>query len=358
MRNLLPLFGLAFVVLVIFGVIAGGIIMIGIGINDEINKDEAAQKGKEASPKGATSAQPQPGKDMPTKETRNLVEARTGFVTKQVPTDYVPSGLDLQAIPQVKNVKYTSPAGNLSAYVSNHPFPMINRPAVVWVHDGFGGITPDDWAKAKPFHDSGCVVIVPSFRAENTNNAGKFEMFYGEVDDLISAIGFAGKQPGVDPNRVYVVGHGTGGTLALLAAATGTRNVRAFFTIGGTPDLEELFSKPGADPFDDAAPPFDPKAPNETRLRSSLPFVGSMHQPIFYFGASAVDSDGCNQATRMETTARQMGKPLRVFIVPRATRQNFVVPIVNLVRQKIDRDIGPVPIIRIEYPEVSQPFNK
>ena len=48
------------------------------------------------------------------------------------------------------------------------------------------------------------------------NNPGKFEMFYGEIEDLEEARKYVASLPYVDPNRIYLVGHSTGGTKAVL----------------------------------------------------------------------------------------------------------------------------------------------
>lgn len=358
MRNILPLLGIGFTTLIVLGIIVAGIVMItmGVGDSDIFKKDAAPGKPKIQNAPN----QPLPGPQPLPKDSQTLLDARKGFATKLIQSDYQRSGRDLPVVPQAKSVTFRSPVGNLSAYLSIPLKKNALMPAVIWVHDGFGGVTEKDWSIAKPFHDAGFVLMVPSFREENVNNGGRFEMFFGEVEDLMAAIEFVGKQNGVDPNRIYVVGHGTGGTLTLLAAATGTRSVRAFFAIGGTPDLEEALRDPQADPFEDAAPPFDPKLPNEARLRSSLAFVAAIRQPTFFFGATMVDPQGCSQARRMETTANQYGVPFRVFEILKATRANFPIPLVTLVRQKIESDTAsnPTSTIRIEYSQVTQLFNK
>ena len=51
--------------------------------------------------------------------------------------------------------------------------------------------------------------MIPSFRGENTN-PGRYEMFYGELEDLDSAREYLSVIYYVDPKRIYVVGHSTG----------------------------------------------------------------------------------------------------------------------------------------------------
>ena len=72
--------------------------------------------------------------------------------------------------------------------------------------------------------------MFPALRGGN-DAPGRREGFLGEVDDVVSAAEFLAKQPGVDPNRIYLGGHSTGGTLTLLVAEYSPR-FRAVFSFG------------------------------------------------------------------------------------------------------------------------------
>src|SRR5207247_1321869 len=130
------------------------------------------------------------------------------------------------------------PAGNLVAYLTDDPRDGRRHPAVVWAHGGFGGIGADEVAAdgyLDTFAKAGLVVMVPSWRGEN-DNPGKFELFYGEVDDALAAVEYVSRLPYVDPARVYLVGHSSGGTVTLLAAES-TDRLRAAFSLAGAPDM-------------------------------------------------------------------------------------------------------------------------
>jgi dienelactone hydrolase len=357
MRNVFPLVGLGCFSIIVIGAIVGGIIMIGQGVGniDDLFKKDPQPK---QAPTGGTNL-PKEGQPLP-KETRTLQEARALFTTNVVDSNYQRSGENLPEIPQTITATYNSGNLNLAALLSVEQKKGPKQPLVVWVHDGFGGVTAQDWALAKPFHDRGFAVMIPSFREENVDKVGRFEMFYGEVDDLFAAIEYGARLPGIDANRVYVVGHGTGGTLALLAAVSGRAQpaVRAYFAIGGTPYLEETLRVPGTK-IANVSPPFDTKIKEEVLLRSALPFAASIRQPTFYFGASTVDVFGSNQATRMEDVANANRKqPLyRAFLIPKATRENFEQPLVELIRTKIEADrTGKATAIQFTPVEVNQPF--
>ena len=61
-----------------------------------------------------------------------------------------------------------------------------------------------------------------TFRARlrdgRTRSPGRVEFCAGEVDDVLAAARFLATQPYVDTNRIYLGGHSTGGTLALLVS--------------------------------------------------------------------------------------------------------------------------------------------
>ena len=81
-------------------------------------------------------------------------------------------------------------------------------------------------------------MMFPSLRGGN-DNPGKKEGFLGEVNDVLAASEFLSRQEYVDPDRIYLGGHSTGGTLALLVAAS-TDKYRAVFSFGPNDDVERL----------------------------------------------------------------------------------------------------------------------
>ena len=59
------------------------------------------------------------------------------------------------------------------------------------------------------------IMMFPTLRGGNTN-PGAREYLLGEVDDVLAAAEHLARLPYVDPQRIYLGGHSTGGTLALL----------------------------------------------------------------------------------------------------------------------------------------------
>lgn len=121
-------------------------------------------------------------------------------------------------------VQYPSAVGPISGYLTRVPDDGQRHPAIVWVSGGdlaigdFWSPKPrDNDQSAAAFRERGIVTFYPSLRGLN-GNPGHSEAFFGEVDDLVAATRWLKQQPGIDPDRVYLGGHSTGGTLVLLAS--------------------------------------------------------------------------------------------------------------------------------------------
>jgi dienelactone hydrolase len=175
-------------------------------------------------------------------ESGTLVEAKRGFVTK-LQTQRVASEPVKPPPPEVFSVvQYPAAKGAFPAYLTP-PTDNQKRPAIIWLTGGDSNTIGDCWTAASADNDqtaaayrqAGIVMMFPSLRGGN-QNAGPAEGFLGEVDDVIAAADFLAKQPHVDPARIYLGGHSTGGTLAMLVAAS-TNRFRAVFAFGPVADV-------------------------------------------------------------------------------------------------------------------------
>lgn len=309
--------------------------------------------GQSASPKGsAPIVGTQPGDG----QTADLMKARAGFQTKITgqpnyksdgPADQPPATI-------FKLVRYPSPAGELAAYLSPDPRDGKKHPAVVYAHGGFGGISGMAFGRETfaPLRDAGFVIFCPSWRGEN-DNPGRYEMFYGEIDDAVTAIAYLAKVPYVDPSRIYMIGHSTGGTITLLTAEA-TPQLRAAFSFGGAADLQRV---------DYGNTPFDHAIPQEVRLRSAVHFVKALKVPTFYFegdlSPEGQPEDGyIPDALRMQTMARAANAPFSVHVVKGGNHFNIARPLCSLLAEKLSKDTGPQCSVTITPEEVSQAFAK
>ncbi len=209
-----------------------------------------------------------------------LADARRGFHTRLVEERRVDRPLDPPPPDIFTLVDYQSPAGPMRAYLSVHTDiePGERRPAIVWLTGGFpaarggngiwtrGAIENDQSASA--YRDEGVVMLVPTVRG-TADNPGMQESFFGEVDDVLAAAAYLRSLPTVDPDRIILGGHSTGGTLALLVAES-TDLFCAVVAFGPVARVTDYGGRTW---------PFDPSDPAEVRLRSPLYFLDAIRTP-------------------------------------------------------------------------------
>jgi alpha/beta superfamily hydrolase len=211
-----------------------------------------------------------------------LSQRRQGFETKvNGPSDHTPAPTPPAGL--LSKVRYPAPLGDNVAYVSP-PRAGAKRPAIVWLaSDIQRGIGKSAWApaprkndpSARAFREAGLVLMLPALRGTN-ENPGQNECLFGEVDDVIAAAAYLATRSDVDPERIYLGGHGAGGTLALLVAATSPR-FRSVFAFGPVADARQYGTTENGGCLPEAA------AEAEVSLRSPVNFVSSIRTPTFVF---------------------------------------------------------------------------
>ena len=254
-----------------------------------------------------------------------------------------------------ERVHYDSDVGPLLAYRTVDPGSVQRRPAVVWIEGGFGGPSATVWTEGPPENDqsavdfqrAGIAVVAPSFRGE-VDNPGEHEMFWGETADLLAAIEYTRSLPWVDPERVYLMGHSTGATHALLAGVAGAK-VRAIVAIAGRADLSAVAADGGygVEPFalDDA---------EQLRLRSAYPWVSYLESPTLYVaGEDDYYADAAGMADRsdgrMTMTVVEGGDhfnvldPTRAVLIPQILQDDGPASTLALTAESIRSAMGPTP---------------
>lgn len=234
-------------------------------------------------------------------------------------------------------IRYDAPLGKNAAYVTPlHDGPK--RPAIVWIAGGFDwNVDESAWTpaprhndqSASAFREAGLVLMLPSLRGSG-DNPGKNECFLGEVDDILAAADFLAKRPDVDPQRIYLGGHSTGGTLALLAAAS-TDRFRAVFAFG-----------PAEDPrgYDECIPLDAPLM--EAKLRAPTWFVQEITTPTFI-----IEGEEGGNGPYDELQEARGSAPITVLMVPGANHFNVLRPGSELVARAILSDVSPTPSIKL-----------
>jgi pimeloyl-ACP methyl ester carboxylesterase len=292
-------------------------------------------------------------KSPPTDDARpaaspTLAEARRGFVTKLRSSGKgTPAPEPPPAIFHM--IKYESPAGKLAAYVSPDPGDGRKHPAIVWITGGDCNTIDDLWHEAPRDNDqtaaayrkAGIILMLPSLRGGN-DNPGQHEGFFGEVDDVLAAADHLAHLPYVDPQRVYLGGHSTGGTLAMLVAETSDR-FRATFSFGPVDDPRGY----GEQYF-----PYDTSDAKEMALRTPIRWLASVRSPLFVIeGAGPGTSNiGSLKMMRMLSTNRV----IRFLPAQGFNHFNDLAPVNELIAAKILRDEGPTTSIAIAESELNE----
>jgi hypothetical protein len=321
----------------------------------------AAPSPSSAAPSPSTAAPPALGaadaKAFP------LLADRARFPTHYLPTTR-PLNPDRQppAVPPpgvYDLIHFQSPVGPLAAYLSPDPHDGKKHPAILWAHGGFTGIgsyfwTPhpaDDDQTPAQFKAAGFVIMLPSRRGEN-DNPGHEELFFGEIDDTLAALDYLARQSDVDTSRIYMIGHSTGGTVALLTANC-THKLRAVFSLGGCPDINTILRSPEPWPA-----PFDIHNEHEVRVRSAIDYIDSLSTPTWFFEGdhSSYPAD----ALEMMRRGLKVKAPFVAFGLKgdAATHMSIVHPVTQMILRKLQADTGPVCNVSISAQEVADAFNR
>jgi dipeptidyl aminopeptidase/acylaminoacyl peptidase len=280
-------------------------------------------------------------------EAASLTEARQGFKTKLVSRGSVKEPLPEAPAGVFQTIRYDSPAGKLAAYVTPDPKDGKKHPAIIWITGGDCNSIGEVWEPAPVDNDQtaaayrkvGIVMMFPSLRGGN-DNPGVREGFFGEVQDVLAAAEYLGKQSFVDPRRIYLGGHSTGGTLVLLVAESSDR-FRAVFSFG---------------PVDNVAGygpeylPFDTASSREIELRSPIRWLQCIKSPVFVF-------EGATQGNLMslQAMARASTNPMIHFLtVKGATHFSTLAPTNRLIAAKVLRDIGPTTNLEFKEEELGR----
>lgn len=233
---------------------------------------------------------------------------------------------------ELEYTSYEGPLGRMGA-IASREVSGLSKPAIIWDFGGFGGIF-DGYADEHPanndqsirqFLDRGFVVFLPAVRGEH-GNPGVFECFYGEVDDLVAAVEHVAARSDVDPERIYLMGHSTGGTNVLLASAM-TDIPAGVVSFGGAPDMAHIVSGGGY-----GVEPYSMASEVEVALRSPNRFTKYIQCPVLYIEGSAHDSSA---ARAMERRAVGFGVDLRVVIVDGADHWTVLQPVKGLLADHI-----------------------
>ena len=269
--------------------------------------------------------------------TVTLAEARRRHPTQL--TRRLPAGDPVETPPAgtFDLVRYSAPSTSLAAYVTPDPKDGQRHPAMVWITGGDCNTIGDVWSPAGRDNDqtaaayrtAGVVLMFPSLRGGN-DGPGRKERFCGETDDVAAAADYLAKLPWVDPKRIYLGGHSTGGTMALLTAET-TDKFRAVFSFGPVADVRSYGDSLGDWPC-------DIEDVNEAAIRGPGFWLASVRTPTF-----VLEGDGRGNADSVRSMRDRSGNlPLLHWaVVPGKTHFSILAPANELLAKKVVADTGP-----------------
>ncbi|VTS08400.1 alpha/beta hydrolase family protein [Tuwongella immobilis] len=284
--------------------------------------------------------------NFPAQPQGKLVDARKNFSTRLTKKSHPQGSAGYPPRETFNLVLYPTSLGFFEAFLSKLPKDDQKHPAIIWITGGDcntidqgcynqGPYSADQSASA--YREAGIVMMFPSLRGGNSN-PGQKEGFLGEVDDVIAAADFLAKQPGIDPNRIYLGGHSTGGTLVLLAAASSSK-FRAVFSFG-----------PADTPvgYPEEFTPFDTNDPFEVELRAPIKWLQDITTPTFLF-------EGAKEPSNADAVHAMSNRvPLVQGFVVQGRDHFTVLAVNNLIAERILADTGPTCNLKFSEPDFAQ----
>jgi acetyl esterase/lipase len=273
------------------------------------------------------------GKTHKQSQTGSLVSARQGLQTKLLRQEKTQEKVAEPPGELFRIVQYDSSAGKLAAYLSPNPKDGRKHPAIVWITGGdcnsigevWGPAPPSNDQTARAFREAGILMMFPSLRGGN-ENPGVKEGFFHEVDDVLAAADYLAKQDFIDPTRIYLGGHSTGGTLVLLTSEISPR-FRAVFSFGPVSDIRSYPSE---------FVPFDATIRREWVVRSPGLWLHCIESQVFVFeGTKAGNLDSLQTMASRATNTK-----VQFFPVEGASHFSILAPVTRLIADKVFRDNG------------------
>jgi dipeptidyl aminopeptidase/acylaminoacyl peptidase len=292
------------------------------------------------------------GANSKTATSGSLTDARKELKTKLIrpirggqPANQPPPSL-------ARLIQYDTSNGKLAAYITTIPPGGQRSPAIIWISGGdcntiddgfFQDSPPSNDQTASAFRKAGIVTMYVSLRGGN-DNPGFKEGFLGEVDDVLAAAEYLSKMDGIDPSRIYLGGHSTGGTLALLVAES-TNNFRAIFSFGPVDDIRGY----GHDYIY-----FDSRIPAEIEARTPSRWLHAINNRTFVL-------EGLNQGNVQALLALKHASrnpQVSFHSVAGANHFNILAPVTQKIAEKILQDQGSTTNITITDADLNLKYSQ
>jgi len=280
---------------------------------------------------------------------QTLAQARAGHETRVAARMDTNDPVQVPPAAVLRVVSYPATPGPLAAYVTPPPGDGQRHPAIIWMTGGDTSTIGDVWSpadqandqSARAFREAGIVMMFPSLRGGN-RNPGEHEGNFGEVQDVLAAADWLAAQDYVDPQRIYLGGHSTGGTLVLLTSELSDR-FRAVFSFGPISTLDNSYARHLGVAFNNQ---------RELDLRSPGLWLDSITRPTFVFEGAEQGNGGELQ----DMAARSNNSAAHFFLIPGADHFSVLGPTTGLIARKILNDTGAEPNLAFTQAELDQLF--
>lgn len=290
------------------------------------------------------------GKARVTTAQPSLAVTRQGFATQLLQQVAIDEPLAEPPSELFQLVTYDGPLGKMPAYLSPDPQDGKKHPLIVWLTGGFSNSIGDTaWLPADPendqsasqYREAGLLMMFPSLRG-GTGSPGYVENCCGEVEDVAAAAEWVKLLPYVDPDRVYLGGHSTGGTLVLLSVAycNAFRGAIAFGPVGSTAQYgqDNVF--------------FDCSNPVETRMRAPVEWLNGIRTPTL-----VIEGSEQGNAASLRVLAEYCSNTNVTFHeIPGANHFDILAPANRLLADSLKADTGPNCSITLDANELASEF--
>jgi dienelactone hydrolase len=207
------------------------------------------------------------------------------------------------------------------------------KPAIVLLHGWLDKKATDpelEWY-ANQFAEEGYVVLVPLMRGWG---GGQNDCGLSQPADTTRMIEWLASQPGVDPDRIGVVGYSFGGQVALLTGALSQR-VKAIVSYYGPIDLVKLKEYQGR--YWDA---WAASCESNPIKPSPVSVAGQIKSPVLLIHGDADTTVPPEQAEEMENALRTSGDSVQLYLESGAGHRDSGIPSWSAMQRFLEANLG------------------
>lgn len=207
------------------------------------------------------------------------------------------------------------------------------KPAIVLLHGWLdkGATDTELEVSANLFAEEGYVVLVPLMRGWG---GGQNDCGLSQPADTVRMIEWLASQPGVDPDRIAMVGLSFGGQVALLTGAL-THRVKAIVSYSGPTDLVKLKEYNGRY-WDVWAMSCEP----DLKKRSPVSVAGQIKAPVLLIQGDADTTVPPEQAEEMENALWTSGDGVQLYLESGVGHYDTAVPSWSATQRFLDAALG------------------